>query len=64
MTLVLSIATPTFVAQASDRQLTRLDETIFDDQANKVIVVHCRDGRFVLGYTGLAFLPTPTSPRF
>lgn len=55
MTLVLSIATPKFAVQVSDRRLTWTDAMggirIADDEANKQTVFH---NRMVFAYTGLA----------
>jgi hypothetical protein len=54
VTLVLSLATSKIFAQVSDRRLTRADGTVFDDDANKSVVVYCWNAMFGLGYAGLA----------
>jgi hypothetical protein len=53
MTLVISVATPEFVLQVSDRRLTSLggEQEPIDDQSNKQTVF---GNRMVFGYTGLA----------
>lgn len=53
MTLIVGVASPTFVVLASDRRLTRRDGSVHDDEANKTICVCCRDSRFAIAYTGL-----------
>lgn len=57
MTLILSIATPAFVAQVADRRLTFVDVagnvTLADDNANK-LTLFCN--RMAFGYTGLAHI--------
>lgn len=52
MTLILSVLTPTLVAQVSDRRLTK-GGVFFNDSANKS-VVWCNLA--VIGFTGLAFI--------
>jgi hypothetical protein len=62
MTLVLSVATPAYSLQVSDRLVSKGGEP-FDPLANKNVVVRATDGLLVFGYTGLAFLdrmPTDT----
>src|SRR5437016_4841959 len=56
MTLILSLATPEFVVQVSDRRLTTLRPgttqfDIVDDNRNKIVDW---GNRVVFGYTGLA----------
>jgi hypothetical protein len=58
LSLILTAATGYGVYQASDRRLTKLDGSLFDDESNKAICVDCRNARFVIGYTGLAFIGT------
>ena len=63
MTLVLSIATPFYCLQVSDRQLTA-GETTFDKAANKTVLFGGEDGIVVLSYTGAAYLRgVPTDTR-
>jgi len=52
MTLIASVVTSDFVAQVSDRRLTK-DGKPFDDEVNKAVVV-CSHMAF--GYSGLAYL--------
>ncbi len=62
MTLVLSVATPAFSLQVSDRLVSKGGEP-HDPLANKNVVLRATDGLLVFGYTGLAFLdglPTDT----
>ncbi len=53
MTLILSCITREYVVQASDRRLTTLDGSLFEDRANKAIFF-C--GHSVFAYTGIARL--------
>jgi RibD C-terminal domain len=53
MTLILSCITREYVVQASDRRLTRMDGSLFEDKANKAIFF-C--GHSVFAYTGIARL--------
>jgi hypothetical protein len=57
MTLILSLATPEFVVQISDRRLTYRDGKGFirvaDDDANKLTVFR---GQMAFGFTGLAHI--------
>lgn len=53
MTLILTIANKSQVIQISDRRLTSLGSVV-SDQANKATVFECLDGRFAVGFTGLA----------
>lgn len=62
MTLVLSVATPAYSLQVSDRLVSKGGEP-FDPLANKSVVLRATDGLLAFGYTGLAFLdgmPTDT----
>lgn len=59
MTLVLSVVTREYVAQVSDRRLTRLSGEIAEDRANKA-VVSC--GHFTFAYTGLAEIGPDREP--
>jgi hypothetical protein len=62
MTLVLSVATPAYSLQVSDRLVSKAGEP-YDPLANKNVVLRATDGLLVFGYTGLAFLdgmPTDT----
>jgi len=55
MTLLINATTPQNVIQASDRRLTLLpDGSLYNDEANKVICVSCKDEHFAIAYTGLA----------
>lgn len=54
MTLIITALAKNKVVQASDRRLTRLDGSLFDDQANKVICVRCNNAMFSVAYTGIA----------
>lgn len=56
MTLIITVATANKVVQASDRRLTQPDGSLFNDGANKAVCVGCKDARFCIGYTGLAFV--------
>lgn len=51
MTLILNYLSRDYVIQVSDRRLTRLDGTLFDDRTNKATVF---GNRVVFAYTGLA----------
>ncbi len=53
MTLILSCITRDHVVQVSDRRLSLLDGTLFDDESNKA-VVYC--GLLAMAYTGFAQL--------
>ncbi len=54
MTLILALANSQQAMQLSDRRLTCTDGTVFDDSSNKATVLVCANGRFAVGYTGLA----------
>jgi hypothetical protein len=54
MTLVLSLITPTFVAQVSDRLVAR-DTLPFDQYTNTNVVYFAADGIMSLGYPGPAY---------
>lgn len=56
MTLILTLVTPTFAIQVSDRRVSYVDGRIYDDEANKTAVVAAADGVLVLSYTGPAYL--------
>lgn len=53
MTLVLSCITPEFVVQVSDRRLTRLDGTLYDDETNKAVLLY---QNALFAYTGLGHI--------
>jgi len=53
MTLILTLANSTQVIQIFDRRLTSAGK-IITDNANKAITFECPDGRFAVGFTGLA----------
>lgn len=63
MTLVLSVATPIYCLQVSDRLLS-IKGNPFDPTSNKNVLFLCSEGLLTLGYTGPAFLyGTPTDIR-
>lgn len=62
MTLILTLTTPVYVVQVSDRRLTYPDGSVFDDGANKALVVECADAQFSVSYTGLGYLPEDRLP--
>lgn len=53
MTLILAVGNDRNMVQFSDRRLSS-NRVIVDDHANKATVFICSNGRFVVGYTGLA----------
>ena len=54
MTLIVSLATPHYVLQVSDRRITNLNTgEPMDSATNKVVIFH---GRVAFGFTGLATL--------
>ncbi len=53
MTFILSLGNADQVIQISDRRLTG-DGKIVDDDSNKATCLVCQNGRFAIGYTGLA----------
>lgn len=55
MTLNITAANPWFVAQVSDRRLTWAGRP-YDDEANKVVVLGCRDALLLVTYTGLGYV--------
>lgn len=57
MTLILAIANHEHHIQFSDRRLTAPGGTIVDAEANKATVFVCGNGRFSVGFTGLARCP-------
>jgi len=54
MTIILTLANDQQVIQISDRQLTNEDGSIYKPDSNKATMLFCRNGRFGIGYTGLA----------
>jgi hypothetical protein len=57
MTLVLSVATPTYVLHVSDRLVSKAGRP-HDPLANKSVIFRAPDGLLVVGYTGAAFVGT------
>ncbi len=53
MTLILSLGNSDQVVQVSDRRLSA-NGKIIDDDSNKATCLVCQNGRFAVGYTGLA----------
>jgi len=51
MTLLITCLTPEYLVQVSDRRLTRLDGTLYDDESNKAVFYL---PGMVFAYTGLA----------
>ena len=59
MTCVLTVATPFYVVQVSERLVTRVQAgrvRTFDAAANKTVVFRARDAVVTIGYSGLAFI--------
>lgn len=57
MTLIVTVATHKFVAQASDRRLTNpVTGELFTDHANKAVVLECQDGILSFAYAGAGFV--------
>ncbi len=54
MTLIVTTLSDDFVIQVSDRRLTRIDGTLYDNSANKAVCVGCQDAMFCMSYTGIA----------
>ena len=57
MTLVIGLMNRTFAAQVSDRRISDNGRPV-DEESNKAVMVTCRDGRFLVGYSGLATFET------
>jgi hypothetical protein len=55
MTLNITLATPSFVAQASDRRMTRRGQPS-SDEANKAVVIKAVDGDITVTFAGLGVL--------
>jgi len=55
MTLILSIGNSSQVIQISDRRLTS-GRNVINDNSNKATCIICRNGRFAVGYAGLALV--------
>ena len=55
MTLILTIATPAFMVQSSDRLLTR-NRSPVDPIANKAILYRAEDAVAAVGYSGIAYI--------
>ncbi len=53
MTIILTVGTSQHMIQFSDRRLSSAGRLI-DDHSNKATIFTCRNGRFSVGYTGLA----------
>jgi hypothetical protein len=55
MTFIISAATRNIALQVADTRLTRVaDGTIKDDLSIKTTVLHCRDAKLIISFTGLA----------
>ncbi|MGH3908111.1 MAG: YecA family protein [Pseudonocardiaceae bacterium] len=54
MTLVIGMMNRSFAAQVSDRRISDRYGVPIDEESNKAVLLTCKDGRFVVGYTGLA----------
>ncbi|MCL9684393.1 YecA family protein [Legionella maioricensis] len=57
MTLILTAGTNNYVIQISDRKITAKGKFI-SDKTNKSLILLCDDGRFIVGFTGLAQFPS------
>lgn len=55
MTLILTVATPEYILQVSDRLVTRVGEP-FDRASNKNVIYHAKDAIVCIGYSGRAYL--------
>ncbi len=55
MTLILTLATPRYILQVSDRLVTRGDSR-FDPASNKIVIYHAKNALVAIGYSGLAYL--------
>jgi len=59
VTLIISVATPKVIVQASDRRLTRKDNgniIVMEDEENKALFVTCEDARMCISFTGVAYV--------
>lgn len=54
MTIIFTLANEQQVIQISDRRLTNVDGCISQPDSNKATILFCRNGRFGVGYTGVA----------
>lgn len=54
MTIILTLANNQQVIQVSDRKLTSGDGSNYKSASNKATILFCRNGRFGVGYTGIA----------
>lgn len=54
MTIIFTLANEQQVIQISDRRLTNVDGSISKPDSNKATILFCRNGRFGVGYTGVA----------
>ena len=64
MTLILNLATKDFALQVADTLLTQLDGTKYDDQLVKSTIVHCRDAKLAVGYTGIGFIDNERTDKW
>jgi hypothetical protein len=55
MTVVLTATSPKFLVQSSDRLVSR-GGRLFDDRANKVIILRTHDATVSIAYSGLAYV--------
>ncbi|MCA0031649.1 hypothetical protein [Mesorhizobium sp. B263B2A] len=57
MTLILTISTPAYIIQASDRLVTfQGTAVIHNAMANKTVVVRARDGLAAISFSGIAYI--------
>jgi hypothetical protein len=54
MTAILALVNKRHAIQLSDRRLTAHDRKVVEEHSNKATVLTCANGRFAVGYTGLA----------
>ena len=52
--MILTYSAGNKTVQVSDRRLTVENGKLYDDEANKAVIVSCRNARFLIGYTGIA----------
>lgn len=65
MTLILTLLSPTWVFQVSDRLVTRTsDQERFDVSANKTVIYHARNALVTIGCSGPAYLDHVPTDRW
>ena len=64
MTLILAAGNPELAIHVADTLLTKPDGTFYADELVKTTIVHCKNAKLLISYTGLAIIDNTRTDKW